>query len=457
MSLINWDKTVDTAAIDCNGSFEITLSLTAAPDILTNPTDIVLILDRSGSMAGQALENMKKGAKKFVEIIEKASDGAQDGQIGSGSHIGIVSFAGTATQDTPLITSAEQLNLLIDSLTAGGSTNHRDAFVKAKALFAPASANAKVMVMFTDGATTTGGDANEITDLAKSEGIDIYCIGLFAQGADLTPTLEAWASSPASDHVLIAPDEAKLEAVFADLAEDIAKPGVTGVLLTDVIDPCFQITAVSMPSKGTASLLGTDTVQWRMDELGAVQSERAELRFTVQHTGTCSGNTAVNRDIFYTDNEGNTPVFPSPVISVNCGVDVFPEPCPQPLELLADPCSDALALDAGDLQLDSLGRILELSLTLKSICPNRRVALAAILTEVAADGTEHKRGIKTMTIPAFTDTGCRDLTIRCIKFVLPEDLALSGSPVTLCNPRSFRVRLLANYIDSDYTCCGQLS
>ena len=69
------------------------LSLTAEPDIVSNPTDIVLILDRSRSMAGSPFANLKNGAKKFIEIIDEATDGTKDGEIGYGSRIGIVSFS----------------------------------------------------------------------------------------------------------------------------------------------------------------------------------------------------------------------------------------------------------------------------------------------------------------------------------------------------------------------------
>ena len=46
----------------------------------------------------------------------------QDGNIGSGSHMGIVSFATIATADTGLITSTEDLKNVVDGLTAGGAT-----------------------------------------------------------------------------------------------------------------------------------------------------------------------------------------------------------------------------------------------------------------------------------------------------------------------------------------------
>ena len=151
MGVTNSNKVISTDRIDCDGSLKVTLALTAAPDIVSNPTDIVLTLDRSGSMTGTPLANMKEGAKTFIDIIEEATDGIQDGQIGSGSRIGIVSFAETATVDAPLITSVDDLKDAVDGLTAGGSTNHADAFTKATELLTPPSGNARVMVMFTDG------------------------------------------------------------------------------------------------------------------------------------------------------------------------------------------------------------------------------------------------------------------------------------------------------------------
>lgn len=177
MGLTNSNKFISTDQIDCTGSLKVTLALAAAPDISTNPTDIVLILDRSGSMAGSPLANLKLGADKFIDIIEEATDGTANGVIGSGSRIGIVSFADTAVQNTKLITSVADLKAAVNGLTAGGSTNHADAFTKAAALFDPASSNAKVMVMFTDGETTAGPNPSPIAAAARAAGIVIYCIG----------------------------------------------------------------------------------------------------------------------------------------------------------------------------------------------------------------------------------------------------------------------------------------
>ena len=69
MGITNSNKELNVSSIDCGGTFRVKLSLTAEPNILTNPTDIVLVLDRSGSMSGSPLANLKNGAKKFIDII----------------------------------------------------------------------------------------------------------------------------------------------------------------------------------------------------------------------------------------------------------------------------------------------------------------------------------------------------------------------------------------------------
>lgn len=453
MGVTNSKKELNVTQIDCGGSFKINLSLTAEPDITSTSTDIVLILDRSRSMAGSPLDNLKNGAKKFIDIIDEATDSSQDGQIGSGSRIGIVSFADTATQDTQLITSVADLKNAVDALTSDGRTNHEDAFTKALELFDPASTNAKVMVMFTDGVTTAGGDPNPIATAAKAQGVIIYCIGLSGNGGIDEQALRDWASDPDSAYVSITPDDEELEKIFEDLAKNIAKPGATNVVITDTVAPCFRITSLSSPTKGTASMVNATTVEWKIDELGAKSSEGAVFEFTVEHVGPCSGTVEVNESITYDDTEDNIVTFPSPTIEVDCGIDVCSESCPKPVDVCIDGCADTVEIDAGELYMESLGRILQLDITLRNVCPNKRIALAVLLNEVDSCGCEHKRGMKTLTIPAHTWQGCKDVTVRCIKFVLPEDLDVSGDAGSLCNSRKFRARFLANYIDNDFDSC----
>ena len=221
MGITNSNKQIDVTQIDCDGTLKVTLALSAAPDIAANPTDIVLVLDRSGSMAGSPLANMKVGANTFIDIIDEATDGAQDGTIGSGSHIGIVSFANTATANTQLITSVETLKAAVDGLTAGGATNHADAFTKAIELFDPNSSNEKVIVIFTDGKTTAGPPAAQIATAAKDSGIEIYCIGIIGVDGFDVDTLNIWASPPRNSHVSIYQNDKVLTDLMEAIQEEL--------------------------------------------------------------------------------------------------------------------------------------------------------------------------------------------------------------------------------------------
>ena len=457
MGVVNSNKEINKVTIDCGGTFNVKLSITATPDIVSNPTDIVLVLDRSGSMSGSPLLNLKNGAKKFVEIIDEATDSSQDGQIGNGSRIGIVSFSSTATKDTELITSVADLDTAINALSAGGSTNHADAFTKAIELFDMTSSNAKVIVMFTDGVTTAGGNPTPIAELAKSQGIIIYCIGLVGDtGLDVN-ALNDWSSDPDSAYVAITPDDTQLEDLFEELAKNISKPGATNIVITDTVNSCFKITGVVGVSKGTADIQGDNVIKWEMDELGTTSSEGATLEFSVEHVGTCTGETEVNESIDYIDNEGNVVLFGNPTIQIECDEVICIEECPIPADITISGCNDTVEYDAGDLYMDSLGRILELSATVKNVCPNRRVALAVVLTEIDQNDIEHKRGMKTMVIPTHSRLICHDVKVNCIKFVLPEELDVSGVDNAMCNNRKFKARFIANYIDNDFCCCDDLT
>lgn len=440
------NKVINKDNISCDETFLVTLGLSASPDIQSNPTDIVLILDRSRSMSGEPLEEVKIGAKIFIDIIEESTDGVKDGIIGNGSHIGIVSFSTTATQDSPLTTSVSDLKDSVDSLVAGGNTNHSDAFQKAIELFNPLSTNDKVIVMFTDGETTVGPNPSIDAALARSLGITIYCIGLIGSSGIDIDALNDWATDPDNTHVSIAPQPSDLEELFKDLATNISNPGATDIVIDEVLNPQFNIINIFTPTKGIATLLNDTTLKWTIDELGKTSNEGASLVFEVKHVGTMSGTKKVNESITYTDTEGNIANFDDPEIYVDCEEVIVVDPCPTPQNIKFKGCQDYLAYDLGDYVLDDLGRILELSLTIKNVCPNKKVAVAVMLNEIDDYGVEHKKAIKIISIPAHTNNKCKDIKLTNIKLVLPEE------DNNMCETKKFVARALVNYIDNNPIC-----
>ena len=277
-----------------------------------------------------------------------------------------------------------------------------------------------------------------------------------ADGIDVS-TLNNWATDPDASHVAVTPDAADLENLFAELAANISNPGATDIEINEMVTSDFIITSILTPSKGSAAMLDIRTLRWSIPELGVTNSESAILEFYVRHIGQTSGTKPVNASITYSDTQGNVVNFPDPKVTVDCTVIVHPEPCPIPVDLTTNGCSDSVLVDMGDTYLESQGLIIQMDVTIKNVCPGKRVALAAILTEVDENGMEYQRGMKTMTIPAHSSSVCRDVLVKCIKFVVPEDLDVSReSDQSTCNRRKFKVRFIAHNIDTDYRCCESL-
>ena len=458
MGITSSNKFINETQIACDGSFLLTIALAATPDINSNPTDIVLVLDHSGSMAGTPIANLKLGANAFIDIIKQATNPGTGDDIGGGSHIGIVSFSDTATQNMPLSTSSSALKASVNALAANGSTNHADAFTKAIATFNPASSNPKVIVMFTDGQTTAGPLPLPVAEAAKAAGITIYIIGLIGSDGIDIPALNSWASLPTTTHVAITPNASDLEELFRTLAANITKPGATNISIDEILNPEFRILNVLPPTKGNVQMLSNQRVIWTMDSLGATQAESATLQISVQHIGENSGLKNVNQSITYRDTEGNLVSFPTPAVMVECddGTIVYPEPCPIPASINFDNCSDYTEFTADDMVLSGQGRIVEMNVTIRNVCPNTRVALGVVLTEMDENGNEYHRGTKTFTLPAHNFPSCRDIVVRCIRFVVPEDLSVAENG-GMCGQRNLFVRTIAHAIDSQYACCGDLS
>lgn len=61
--------------------------------------------------------------------------------------------------------------------------------------------------------------------------------------------------------------------------------------------------------------------------------------------------------------------------------------------------------------------------------------------------------MKALTIPAHNYPSCKDIIIKCIKFVLPEDINTNENKNSLCSERNLKVSFISNYIYTDYKCC----
>jgi uncharacterized protein YegL len=303
-------KTVSPSNIQCNGATQVTLTLDAETGLAGDPEDIMLVLDRSGSMAGAPLAALKTAANTFVDIIDEATDGTLDGVIANGSRVGIVSFADTATLNQALTTNAAALKTAINGLAAAGLTNHSAAISLAQSTLAGSEpTNSKQMIIFTDGMTTVGGDGQAEAAAARTAGTEIFAIGL---GTVNNAQLNGWATDPDVDHVFIAPNAADLEDIFEAIGAAIVVPAATNVSIVDTVDSHFAVSA-PVASKGTVTQLG-NVLTWTIPEL---RTEQVTLTFTATHNPALPGGVEqVNDSVTYTDTEGHTVAFGNPSVNV---------------------------------------------------------------------------------------------------------------------------------------------
>ena len=85
--------------------------------------------------------------------------------------------------------------------------------------------------------------------------------------------------------------------------------------------------------------------------------------------------------------------FPNPCVHVECCGEIRPDHCPEAVDFTIDGCQDVEGVDVGRICQEGLGRIVELNATVRNVCPGKRTALAAILTEIGMNGEECERGM----------------------------------------------------------------
>jgi len=437
MSIIYANKEINVNEINCDESLKVTLSLTAQPDFITSPADIVLLIDRSCSLAGVPFSLLKQSLYQFIDQIDTASDGTQNGIIGNGSRIGLVSFAGEAQINVPLSTSAETLRNAIEDLTTGCNSNHYAAFTTATQVLNTTSQNRKFIVIFTASHNTLGEDPAIAAQAAKDAGITIYGIGVTGLGGLETERLKTWVSQPSEEYAFITNALTELNDIFEEVANEIiGTRGVTNVVVTETLNQDFTITNILTPHYGTVRQNSDNQLTWSITSLGTKETQEAILEFYITHTSTTTGTKQVNQSITYCDNEGTTVTFPSPTVTVNDNCNCPTTLSPITLEINAGSCREYSLHTAEE---NSTNEQLSLNVVIRNLNTTRELTLRAILIEIRNNCIEEERDIQ---IFVSTPTNCScsscnsNAIIRDIRFTLP----------TTENP--LKLRLTAQYTNN---------
>lgn len=206
--------------------------------VCEKPSDVMLLLDRSGSMSSlgqnppEPLTEAKRAAISFIE------------QLGSKDRIGVVSFASSVKEpiDLNLTSDFTSAKTAVDAVSIeASSTQYTNIYESLRAAWQELISargqdkSSKVIVLLTDGVAnnpknpegkTESDDIKYAEDLAmkeskslKNNNISIYTIGLGQKINE--PFLKATASK--EDDYFFAPSAANLGTIYKNISSDICK------------------------------------------------------------------------------------------------------------------------------------------------------------------------------------------------------------------------------------------
>ena len=128
---------------------------------------VAIVIDRSGSMAGEKLEMAKSASIATAEVL------------GRNDFIGVYAFDSEAHVVAPMtrLTSTAAISGQIAAVASGGGTHLQPAFEQARTALQRVKAKVKHMIILTDG-QTTGGGYEGLAAQCRSEGMTISTVAI---------------------------------------------------------------------------------------------------------------------------------------------------------------------------------------------------------------------------------------------------------------------------------------
>ncbi len=187
--------------------------------------DVMIVMDRSGSIDNTELGQLQTAANAFVDALNPTADGV---------HVGLVSFSTNATLNEHLTSDGNAVKTDINNLTAGGTTNLYEALSLANdeldatttdafsGFDRPDGDSPDVIVVLTDGnPNVPNGEAYASAVAAaealvgKNSGVQIYVVGV---GVDVDATYLTNSIASSNAHYFSSANFGDLSAILSGIA-----------------------------------------------------------------------------------------------------------------------------------------------------------------------------------------------------------------------------------------------
>lgn len=305
------DKVASPGEVDAGGVVTVSLWVQATGNCSAknSPVDVLLVIDRSGSMGGARITAAKQAAISFVNQMDLSVD-----------QVGVASFAGSSSLNHALSQDGTSVATAINRLFASGSTNVKAGLEQAETELGRSSRaanNAPVIVILSDGYhnATSSAVLFAAADRIKGRGIRIITIGLGANADEAQ--LRRIASS--TNDYYYAPDSGDLAAIYQSISASV-RVAARNMVITDTLSSAVTLIPGSFGGAVLPSVSGNQLV-WHLQ---AVPTAGISLTFQVAMTSQ-AGDWPTNDSAIatYINADGNDDgfTFPVPMVKVRalCG------------------------------------------------------------------------------------------------------------------------------------------
>lgn len=187
------------------------------------PLSVVLVVDVSGSTAGEPLGQARLAASEFVDQI-----------VDDGGEVGLVAFGEAADVRAPLSQNAGRLREAIGDLEASGETALYDGVIVASELLAERDGLRELVVFSDGGDTVSDASLGDALDASRDVGATVTTVALATD--ELDPASLGRLADGTSGRSLSVEDADELTAAFEQIARDFASQYVLTYTST-VVEP----------------------------------------------------------------------------------------------------------------------------------------------------------------------------------------------------------------------------
>jgi Mg-chelatase subunit ChlD/sugar lactone lactonase YvrE len=306
--IVRGDKVAAPSSVVLGQTAGVTLTLAASCPSSSRliGADIVLVIDRSGSMEGAKMVAARRSARSFAELLDVRYH-----------RIGLASFSSDASVDVPLTDDIPAVIDGLEMLSPGGGTNMAAALERARANLRDFGREEAlpVIVMLSDGRNNDGmPDPRPVAQEVRNWGAQIYTIGL---GGDVDEDLLREIAGGGG--YFFAPTPSELFPIYGDILR-IVLSSLAGNLIID--DELSETVEYVDGSSRPAALVSTGRLRWGRSILPS-----SGLTLTYRVRPLQPGCSEVNRHAVadYTDADGERRRYTFPVPTI-CALTPTPTP-----------------------------------------------------------------------------------------------------------------------------------